>query len=379
MHFICLHINAISLAPYVTGTAQPKMNQAKMNCIVLSMPPLAEQHRIVAKVDELMALCDQLEQQQTDSNDTHQTLVDTLLATLTQAADPKEFVQAWQRIAVHFDTLFTTEQSIDQLKQTLLQLAVMGKLVPQDPNDEPASVLLEKIAKEKKRLIKEGKIKKEKPLPGIEEDKKPFELPKGWVWVRLDGLALKSEAGWSPKCESMPRDGEGWGVLKVSAVTWGHFNPDENKALPSNMELRPEYEVMPGDFLISRANTSELVARAVIVPKDPPPRLLLSDKTIRLIFSSHASAEFINLANSSQYSREYYAKVAGGTSSSMKNVSREQIRSLVVALPPINEQRRIVAKVDELMALCDELKARLNAARTTQFQLADAIVEKAVA
>jgi hypothetical protein len=205
-----------------------------------------------------------------------------------------------------------------------------------------------------------------------------FELPKGWAWVRLDGLALKSEAGWSPKCESMPREGEGWGVLKVSAVTWGHFNPDENKALPSNMKPRPQYEVMPGDFLISRANTSELVARAVIVPKDPPPRLLLSDKTIRFIFSSHASAEFINLANRSPYSREYYAKVAGGTSSSMKNVSREQIRSLVVALPPIHEQHRIVAKVDELMALCDELKARLNAAQTTQIQLADAIVEKAV-
>ena len=101
--------------------------------ILFSIPPLAEQHRIVAKVDELMALCDQLEQQQTDSNATHQTLVETLLATLTNAADQAEFAEAWQRIADHFDTLFTTEQSIDQLKQTILQLAVMGKLVPQDP------------------------------------------------------------------------------------------------------------------------------------------------------------------------------------------------------------------------------------------------------
>ena len=112
----------------------------------------------VAKVDEMMALCDQLERQQTDSNAAHQTLVETLLATLANSADQREFANAWQRIASHFDTLFTTEQSIDQLKQTILQLAVMGKLVPRDPNSEPASVLLAKIAKEKAQLIKEGKI-----------------------------------------------------------------------------------------------------------------------------------------------------------------------------------------------------------------------------
>ncbi len=98
-----------------------------------------------------MALCDQLEQQQTDSIAAHQTLVQTLLDTLTQAADAAEFEQAWSRIADHFDTLFTTEPSIDQLKQTLLQLAVMGKLVPQDPNDEPANVLLKKISELKAR------------------------------------------------------------------------------------------------------------------------------------------------------------------------------------------------------------------------------------
>ena len=113
--------------------------------LTVPLPPLAEQHRIVAKVDELMTLCDRLEQQQTDSKETHQVLVETLLAALTQTADQADFTEAWQRIAGHFDTLFTTESSIDQLKQTVLQLAVMGKLVPQDPNDEPASALLARI------------------------------------------------------------------------------------------------------------------------------------------------------------------------------------------------------------------------------------------
>ncbi|MBF4444039.1 restriction endonuclease subunit S, partial [Vibrio anguillarum] len=91
----------------------------------------------------------------------------------------------WTRISEHFDTLFTTEQSIDQLKQTILQLAVMGKLVPQDPNDEPAAKLLERIAEEKAQLVKEKKIKKQKALPPIADDEKPFELPNGWEWARI--------------------------------------------------------------------------------------------------------------------------------------------------------------------------------------------------
>ncbi|MBC2754058.1 MAG: hypothetical protein HF978_00740 [Desulfobacteraceae bacterium] len=195
----------------------------------------------------------------------------------------------------------------------------------------------------------------------------------------MDSLALYSEAGWSPKCESVQREGENWGVLKVSAVSWGQFKPNENKALPENLEPRPEYEVMPGDFLISRANTSDLVARSVVVPNDVPIHLMLSDKTIRFGFSIELNTELVNLANNSPFSRNYYAKVAGGTSSSMKNVSREKIRNLLMAVPPIAEQHRIVAKVDELMAICDDLKARINAAQTTQIQLADAIVDQAVA
>ncbi|KXJ53285.1 MAG: restriction endonuclease, partial [Neptuniibacter sp. Phe_28] len=113
----------------------------------LPLPPLEEQHRIVAKVDELMALCDQLEQQTEASIDAHATLVETLLTTLTNSTGAAELEQNWTRLADHFDTLFTTEQSIDQLKQTVLQLAVMGKLVPQDPNDEPAEVLLKRLVK----------------------------------------------------------------------------------------------------------------------------------------------------------------------------------------------------------------------------------------
>jgi type I restriction enzyme S subunit len=349
-----------------------------LNDNLISIPPLEEQHRIVAKVDELMALCDQLEAQTESSLDAHQTLVTVLLNTLVNSQDADELAENWTRLSDHFDTLFTTEHSIDQLKQTILQLAVMGKLVEQNPNDEPASVLLERIAAEKADLIKQSKIKKQKPLPPITDDEKPFQVPKGWEWCRFDNTTLSSNAGWSPQCLPTKRVDGNWGVLKVSAVTWGKFNPEENKELPPHLEPRNEHEIHSGDFLISRANTADLVAKAVIVPPSAPTKLMMSDKIIRFKLHHHIDGEYLNLMNNSQISRDYYNRVAGGTSSSMKNVSREQIRNLLVALPPLEEQRRIVAKVDELMALCDQLKVRLNDAQTTQLQLADALTKQAL-
>ncbi|MGL6457210.1 restriction endonuclease subunit S [Aeromonas caviae] len=170
------------------GGAQPNISREKIIATVIALPPTKEQQRIVSKVDELMSLCDQLEQKSEASLAAHQTLVETLLATLTESTDSSELAQNWARLAQHFDSLFTTQSSIDALKQTILQLAVMGKLVPQDPNDEPASVLLERIAAEKARLVKEGKIKKEKPLPPISEEEKPFALPDGWEWCRFETI-----------------------------------------------------------------------------------------------------------------------------------------------------------------------------------------------
>ena len=361
------------------GTAgQDNISVTKSRLVVLPVPPLAEQYRIVAKVDELMALCDQLEQQSEAQLAAHQTLVEALLATLTDSTDADELAQNWTRLSTHFDTIFTTEASIDALKQTILQLAVMGKLVPQDPSDEPASALLERIAAEKALLVKEKKIKKEKPQPVINEDEKPFELPQGWVWCRLNDLALSSEAGWSPQCEPTSREYNKWGVLKVSAVTWGIFKPEENKELPESLEPRPEYEVKPGDFLISRANTAELVARAVIVPNDAPIHLMMSDKIIRFKFSKLVEPHFVNMVNNSVFSRIYYAKVAGGTSSSMKNVSRSQIQNLVVALPPRSEELKIIDKVNGLMTICDRLQSRLQSSQQTQLKLTETIIENSM-
>jgi type I restriction enzyme S subunit len=171
-----------------TGSATPIINRGKWEELLVPLPPLAEQKRIVSKVDELMALCDKLEEEQEENSATHQILVETLLSTLTNEETPEAFTQSWQRIAGHFDVLFTTEKSIDKLQETILQLAVMGKLVPQDPNDEPASVLLEKIIAESKQLVKDKQIKKLKKFKDIQENEKPFSIPHNWEYVRLNDI-----------------------------------------------------------------------------------------------------------------------------------------------------------------------------------------------
>jgi type I restriction enzyme, S subunit len=266
-----------------------------------------------------------------------------------------------QVLEEHFDAAFDAPDGIKKLRELILTLAMQGKLVEQDPDDQPASELLKEIEAEKRRLVVAGKIKAPKPLPPIEADEVPYEVPVGWEWVRLGTLALSSDSGWSPQCAPEARVGEEWGVLKVSAVSWGKFLPKENKALLHGMVSRPETEIRVGDFLISRANTEDLVARSVIV-FEAPAHLMMSDKIVRLNLCSLIEKRYINVCNGGSYARHHYISNASGTSSSMKNVSREVMSNLLIPLPPLAEQRRIVARIDELMARCDELEV-LRASR----------------
>ncbi len=346
----------------VKQSAQPCLYLGKMADFELPLPPLAEQKRIVAKVDELMALCDRLEAQQQERETRHAALARASLARFAEAPTP-----------ANLQFLFHPSYDIvpADLRKTILTLAVQGKLVAQDPNEKPAEDLINRIS-----AIRRARRSKE--FDPIQDDEVPYELPYSWSWVRLGNISLTSDSGWSPQCLPEARTGEDWGVLKVSAVTWSVFKPEENKALPSGMLGRPECEVKAGDFLLSRANTAELVARSVVV-QETPPNLMMSDKIVRFTFPDEIDKSFINLANASDPSRAYYAKNASGTSSSMKNVGRDVMCNLPVPLPPLAEQRRIVAKVDQLMALVDDLEKQIAASRATGEKLLEAIVAELTA
>lgn len=360
------------------GTGQPNVNATALKQLLFIVPPFNQQKRIVAKVDELMALCDQLEQQTEASIEAHQVLVTTLLDTLTNSADADELMQNWARISEHFDTLFTTEESIDQLKQTILQLAVMGKLVPQDPSDEPAAELLKRIAEEKAQLVKEKKIKKQKALPPIAEDEKPFELPSGWEWCHLNSLISEMDAGWSPACppEASPNH-ETWGVLKTTAVQSMEYREYENKVLSPSKEPRPQYEVKNGDILITRAGPKNRVGVSCLV-QTTRPKLMISDKIIRFhLIELGMSNNFVSLCLNAGATSEYLESAKSGMAESQMNISQDKLKMAPIP-PPIREQTLIVKKVEELIDLCDKLKFSLEKGKHAHFQFTDSVIEQAV-
>lgn len=154
------------------------------------------------------------------------------------------------RLPENLDLIAAAPDGIRTLRGLILELAVRGKLVPQDPDDEPASELLKRIAKGRKWLEAEGTCKKSKPVLPVGEDEQWHEAPENWQWSRLGQLVLKSGAGWSPACERRPRENDGWEVLKVGAVSWGLFDSDQDKAPPSNVQPRAELEVVTKTFSV---------------------------------------------------------------------------------------------------------------------------------
>jgi type I restriction enzyme S subunit len=368
----------------MTGTAgQKRLPKEFVESNPFPLPPLAEQHRIVAKVDELMALCDQLESQHNNAAEAHEKLVSHLLGSLTQSQKTDTPLSKrgaggdldWQRIVAHFDTLFTTEASIDTLKQTLLQLAVMGKLVPQDPNDEPASAMLKRIQAEKTKLFAEGKIKKDKPLPLITEDEKPFELPKGWEWIKLGEVLRKIGAGSTPLGGKQVYLNEGIPFLRSQNVWDEGLKLDDVAFISLETHLKMSgTHVCAGDLLFNITGAS--IGRCAIVPSSFETGNVSQHVTI-VRAASKEILQFLHLVLISKHVQQTVMDVQVGVS--REGLSIGKLGQFIIPMPPLAEQHRIVAKVDELISLCDLLKTRITQANQLQQKLADVVVEQAIA
>ncbi|MBK8317464.1 MAG: restriction endonuclease subunit S [Betaproteobacteria bacterium] len=351
----------------MTGTAgQKRLPTEYFATRALPLPPSTEQSRIVAKVDELMALCDKLEAQQQARRKLQNKLRQSTLQAVASATSPHELQTTWARLADNFGRLFHAPEDVADLRKMASELAIRGALdVFSEPTDtSTVDVYLAELGRRKsgKRFAKSVQADEEIPLPN------------GWRWVLLEDLLSDSESGWSPKCEAEPRrDGE-WGVLKVSAVTWGTFNPNENKRLPLSLEARPACEVKSGDFMLSRANTAELVARSVIAPDNCPEKLLMSDKIVRLNLLDNALKPWVNLVNNSDLARTYYKERATGTSDSMRNVSRQVIHELPIPLPSLKVQERVLLALSRLLRYCDSLEQQAASRMRLSAQLSASAV-----
>jgi type I restriction enzyme S subunit len=262
-------------------------------------------------VDELMALCDRLESAQAERERRRDRLAAASMQRMNEFTDAASFREDARFHLCQLPVLTTRPEHIQQLRQTILNLAIRGQLVCQDPNDESASELLKRIRSKKAGLVKERTVKPQSALPPIDA---PFPVPPNWRWVRFGELIIGADAGWSPASEGFPRSGDNWGVLKVSAVSWDKFLPEENKQLLPEVAPPEAAQVHEGDFLISRANTSELVAKCVVVEQEPQ-KLILSDKIVRLQISGGCLKKFLSIVNNySPHARSYYAEEASGTS-----------------------------------------------------------------
>lgn len=357
---------------YDNGTAQPNLSSADLRKFLVPMPSKEERKLIVKKVDELMQLCDQLEEQQNLSSEAHDQLVDTLLSVLSNSSDVDEFQQNWQRISENFDLLFTTEYSIDQLKQTILQLAVMGKLVKQDPNDEPASELLKQIVEEKAKLIKEGKIKKSKPLPEITDEEKPYEVPHNWNWVYLNNIAYVGTGAtpsrtnpeyWNPKDLNWLSSGE----------TANDFVEKTNEMVSELALKETNLTIYPvGSLIVAMYGQGK--TRGQITELNIPAATNQACAGIIPVLKAVENRRYIKLFFQKIY--DEIREIAEG--GAQPNLNLNKIQKTKIPLPPINEQKRIVEKVNQLFSMIDTLQTLQGRLQRTKFHLADSLIANAL-
>ncbi|HFT0722034.1 TPA: restriction endonuclease subunit S [Klebsiella pneumoniae] len=359
----------------VTGTGQPNVNGNTLKKMFFPLPPSSEQNKICSRVQTLLNLCEQLERHSLISLDAHQQLVETLLTTLTDSQNADELAENWARISEHFDTLFTTEASIDALKQTILQLAVMGKLVPQDPNDEPASELLKRIAQEKAQLVKDGKIKKQKPLPPISDEEIPFELPEGWKWCLFEDV-VDIQSGITKGRNLVNRKLITIPYLRVANVQRGYLDLSEVKEIDIPEEEQDKYHVIKGDLLITEGGDWDTVGRTTVWCHE---WYIANQNHVfkGRIIGKEIDPYWLETYMNSPYSRDYFASASKQTTN-LASINKTQLRGCPVAIPPSSEANKIMLKLNDFNELCEKLKLQLQSAQQTQLHLADALTDAAI-
>ena len=355
------------------GVSREGLSIAKLGQFLIPLPPLAEQSRIVTRVEALMRLCDALEAKGQLEAAQHAQLVSTLLGTLTASTTPEELAAHWQRVAQHFDLLLDRPEAIDALEQTLLQLAVRGLLVPQDPTDEPASALLQRIRAEKDRLIATGQIKRDKPLPPITDEEKPFELPVGWEWVRISDLA--EVQGGIQKTQLRTPVKQHFPYLRVANVQRDALRLEEIERFELTMDELERWRLIAGDLLIVEGNGSaEEIGRCAVWTGAIDP-CVYQNHLIRVRCFQQDCMAFIKLFLNAPSGAEEMKRLAI-TTSGLYNLSVGKIRNYAVPMAPLAEQSRIVTRITALRRLCADLRQRLAERQSVQARLAEALVQE---
>ncbi|NOU22841.1 MAG: restriction endonuclease subunit S [Methyloglobulus sp.] len=362
------------------STNQVELTSQMTTFQVVPLPPLAEQHRIVAKVDELMALCDQLEAAKAEREQSRGRLLAANLHHLNQPAEDEEAFREHVRFTFnHLPRITTRPAHIKQMRQTILNLAMCGKLVAQNPNDEPASEFLKRIHAEKVRLEKEGKTKRDKPVEAVEADTAPFAIPEIWNWARLGDLTELITKGSSPKWQGITYVSKEDGILFVTSENVGNYHLrklDELKYVDKRFnEIEPRSILRYGDILMNLVGAS--IGRTAIYDLSEIANINQAVALIRLIQSTaNMEPEFmLHYFNSPS---AIQIMLTSQVITAQPNISLTNAREFPIPVPPLAEQRRIVAKVNELMTLCAQLETQLDTTETDSRHLLEAVLHNAL-
>ena len=357
------------------GVSREGLSIAKLGQFVVPLPPLAEQHRIVARVEKLMKLCDALEQSGRLADEQHARLTSTLFDALAASESAHALAENWQRIAEHFDLLLDRPEAIAALEQTILQLAVRGSLVAQITGEGSSSDALGAIAKEKERLMASGSIKRAKPSIPVVEAEQPFAVPLGWKWVRVAdicSLVTDGEHATPRRCDDITAIP----LVTAKNVRSEVMNYAVTDFVPRDVAAKCWLRCKPelGDILM--VSVGATLGRLCVL-RDAFEMVLVRSVTLLRPAHSGAYADYLALHLMSYESqREIWSEVK---QSAQPGLYLAKSAGLKIALPPLAEQHRIVARVEELRLLCTQLRERLSAARRTQSQLADALVAEVLA
>ena len=357
-----------------SGSATPIINKQKWISIIVPFPSIKMQRKISKKINQLMALCDKLETERDERNQKRLKLHTAIMDKLFSVSDPTQFNQSWNFVTRHFDDIYSVPENVEDLKKAILQLAVMGKLVPQNSDDQPASELLKEIDIEKKRLIKEGKIKKQKPLPPIKANEIPYKLPEGWMWCRLGTVSELITKGSSPKWQGVQYTDAKDGIFFVTSKNVGTYQlklKDKRYVEKTFNTLSPRSILNKNDILMNIVGAS--IGRVAIYDLNEMANINQAVCLIRLFKTSNCYdydflLYFLNSPTCIAYMFDKQVDNARA------NLSMANINKFVIPLPPLTEQKRIVKKIDQLMELCNSLELQLKESTNRQTSILNAVL-----
>jgi type I restriction enzyme S subunit len=355
-----------------TGMTAQGIKASKLKLVKVPLPPLAEQKRIVAKVDELMGLCDVLEAAQQNRNTLRQNLRASALDALMNASCDRTLETSWAFVRDKWRAICDRPEDVEGVRQVILQHAVEGKLTCRHLKDREAIHIIENALQNRKNLEKNKKITKRKDQDPVKEDDLEFKLPLKWSCTRFGDVAdIMSGV---TKGRKLTGKMTSWHpYLRVANVQRWRLNLEQIKEIEISIEELDKYQLQVGDILLTEGGDWDKLGRSAIWRGEITNCIHQNHVFRARLLSDEILAEWVVLFTNSYVGRKYFEKAAKRTTN-LASINMTQLRYCPLPIPPAEEQKRIVAKVDELMQLCDQLEESLR----SQQQQAEALTASAI-